>query len=343
MIEIDGSYLEGGGQIIRTAAALACVTGKPCRVYNIRANRPNPGLRAQHLNGLKALAELCNAKLKGATMGSTEITFEPGAIKGGEIEIRIPTAGSIGLIFQILSLPACFAERETLVKGGATYGKFAPPIDYINLVLLPLLQKLGYKASINIIKHGFYPKGGAEVEIHIEPVKKLRGISLTERGKLKEIKGVSVASELLKQRNVAERQRAEAERMLSLKGFSANIKEIYSPSLNPGSGITLVGVFENTGLGADSLGEKGKSAELVGRECAEKLVNTLQTNACLDEHAADQVLPFIAVASGESEITVSRITLHCITNAWVIEKFLPVKFEIIGERGKQGKIICRKI
>lgn len=343
MIEINGAYLEGGGQIIRTALALSSITQEPCRIYNIRASRPNPGLQTQHLEGAKALARLCNAELEGAFLGSTELYFKPGKLKGGKLEIKIPTAGSVGLIFQILSLPAAFCEEgvEIHIKGGATYGKFAPPLDYINLVLLPILEKIGYKAEIEIIKHGFYPKGGAEAKFFIEPVKKFSPLCLTQRGRARKVKGVSVASIFLRKRNVAERQRESA---LKVVGNFAEITEIeieYSRSLNPGSGITLCAVFENSFIGADSLGERGKQAELVGKECGEKLIKAIKSGACLDEHAADQILPFIAI-SGEGEITVSKITKHCLTNAWVIEKFLPVNFEIQGKEGESGKIVCRK-
>lgn len=339
MIEINGSYLEGGGQILRTATALSAITLKPCRIFNIRASRPNPGLQQQHLQGLKAVAKLSNAELKGAKLGSKEIIFIPKKLKGGEIEIEIPTAGSTGLIFQTLCLPSAFCEEDVYIKikGGATYGKFAPPMDYIKLVLLRVLEKAGYKCKIEIKKHGFYPKGGAEVEIYIPARQKLTPLILKERGKLLEIKGISVASEFLKRRNVAERQKSAVKNLLE----KAKIEVLYQKTSNPGSGITLAGIYENTILGADALGERGKKAEEVGKEAAEKLLEAMRSEACLDEHASDQVLPFIAIA-GKGEITVSKITKHALTNAWVIEKFLDVKFEFQGKEGESGKIICKR-
>jgi len=338
IIEIDGSYLEGGGQIVRTATSLSAITQKPCRIFNIRANRPNPGLQAQHLYGLRALAKLCNAELKGDKLGSKEIVFIPKKLKGGEVEVKIPTAGSTGLVFQILSLPSAFCEKEVHIKitGGATYGKFAPPMDYIELVLLRILEKMGYKCEIEIKKHGFYPKGGAQVEINIEPCKKFLPLELKERGKFIKIKGISVASEFLRKRKVAERQKQAVENVLDK---ACDIEIIYDKTLNPGSGITLAIVCENTILGANAIGEKGKTAEEVGKQAANEILTLLNTQACLDEHAADQVLPFIAIA-GKGEITVSKITKHCLTNAWVIEKFLPIKFEFQGNLGESGKIIC---
>lgn len=340
MIEIDGSYLEGGGQIIRTATSLSAITQTPCRIFNIRANRPNPGLQPQHLHGLRALAKMCDAELKGDKLGSTEIVFIPKKLRGGYLEVKIPTAGSTGLIFQILSLPSAFCEEDVHIKitGGATYGKFAPPMDYIKLVLLKILEKIGYKCEIEIKKHGFYPKGGAEVEINIKPVHNFSPLVLTEKGNFLRVEGISVAAEFLKKRKVAERQKETVESILN---ETCNIKVVYHKTLDPGSGITLAAVYENTLLGADAIGERNKSAEEVGKEAANKLLSIINTGACLDEHVADQVLPFIAIAGG-GEITVSRITKHCLTNAWVIEKFLPVKFEFQGNEGESGKILCRQ-
>jgi RNA 3'-phosphate cyclase len=340
MIEIDGSYLEGGGQIIRTAVALSAITSKPCRIFNIRAKRKNPGLQVQHLEGVRAVAKLCNAKLIGDRLGSTEIEFVPNKLTGGVLEVKIATAGSIGLIFQILSLPATFCEKpvEIRVRGGATYGKFAPPVDYIRLVLLPILAKMGYKAEMEIRKHGFYPKGGAEVKFFIYPNRDFKAITLTERGNFIKIHGVSVSSSELAERKVAERQKKSAEEFL--KEFANEIEVVYHKTLNPGSGITLAAIFENTVLGASALGERGKPAEAVGREAAKELLDLISSQACLDKHMGDQILPFLALANGKSEVAVEKITKHCLTNMWVIEKFLPVKFRVEGKEGEAGRIIC---
>ena len=231
---------------------------------------------------------------------------------------------------------------EIAVKGGATYGKFAPPVDYINLVLLPLLEKMGYRAKIDVLKHGFYPKGGAEVRMEIKRVGELKPLCMEERGEIKRIGGISLASKDLQRARVAERQVEGAESVLRGYEGETEIKTGYVNSLCPGSGLTLCAECENSFLGSDSLGERGKRAEEVGREAGEELASTLASGACLDEHAADQILPFLALASGESEVTAEQITAHCRTNMWVIEKFLPVKFEV-REGKERAKVICKKI
>jgi RNA 3'-phosphate cyclase len=166
MIEINGAIGEGGGQILRTATALSAITKIPCHIFNIRKGRKNPGLMTQHLLGLRALAELCNGKLEGDNLGSQEIKFYPGKIYKNRISINIPTAGSITLVLQSLIPPALFASSlvEINFDGGATDTFFAPTIDHFRYVFLKILEKMGIKIDLEIIKRGYYPEGGAKVK-----------------------------------------------------------------------------------------------------------------------------------------------------------------------------------
>lgn len=332
MIEIDGSYLEGGGAILRVGTALSAVTGKSCKVINIRKGRCNPGLRAQHLESLNALARFCDASVSGNKINSTEVKFSPSEINKKEINIKIPTAGSIGLLLQPLMIAAVHAKDSVKINidGGAVNGKWAAPVNYIKHVLLLLLQKMNYKAEIEIEKYGYYPKGGAKVSVRIEPCK-LKPISLLERGKIILINGISHASKNLEKANVAERQKKEAEKVLFREfEISPKIEIKYVDSVCPGSAIDLWLETENTILGADGLGERGKKSEDVGKEAAEKLLQQIKSNAAIDEHAEDQLLPYMALAAegGTSNIYVPKLTGHTRTNIWVIEQFLPVKFDI---------------
>jgi RNA 3'-phosphate cyclase len=329
MIEIDGSFGEGGGQILRTATTLSAVLKIPCRVFNIRKGRKKPGLQTQHLLGLRALAELCNGKLEGDYLNSTEIKFYPGEIKKEKITVKIPTAGSITLVLQTL-IPVCtFAKKpiEIYFEGGASDTFFSPTIDHFRYVFLKILEKMGAKVEIEILKRGYYPEGGARLKAKIFPTK-LKPINLTERGEIKKILIISGASQSLKNKKVAERQVAGVKEILGKLNLPTEEKIEYYDTQSPGSQVCLIVEFENTILGTDNLGKIGKRAEDVGKEAALDLLKEQKTNACLDRHLADQILPYMALAEGKSQVTVSEITEHCKTNIWVIEKFASGKFEI---------------
>lgn len=335
MIEIDGSYSEGGGAILRVATALSAVTKKPCRVFNIRGGREKPGLAPQHLLGIQALAQLCQGRLEGDVLGSEEIKFYPGDVYRDRVSINIPTAGSIALVLQALILPILLSPvRDSSLNGvkitfdgGATDTFFSPTIDHFRYVFLKILEKMGGKVEINILKRGYYPEGGAKVEVTVFP-SKLRKLNLVKRDSLKKILIISGASNALKEKKVAERQVAGIREILGKLKLPTEERVEYYDTQCPGSQICLIAEFENTIIGTDNLGKLGKRAEDVGKEAALELLKEQRSGACLDRHLADQILPYLALATGKSSVTVSEITNHCKTNIWVIEKFIPGKFEI---------------
>lgn len=318
MLTIDGSYGEAGGQVLRTAVALSAITKTPTTIINIRANRPTPGLRPQHLMGLKAAAHICQATTKGITIGSETVEFTPGKVKGGEYTVTIGTAGSITLILQILT-PLCLHADDTVtvtVTGG-TDVKWSPSLCYFQKVFCPLVRKMGAHIEITVKTYGFYPRGGGEVTAVIHPWKDKSPLHLTERGSLTRVDVDSIASTFLKNARVAERQVQAFQ-----KAFPHNTTATtqYVPTLNPGSSLCAVAHYDNTVLGADALGEKGKPAEKVGTEAAVALTKEIKTGAALDVYMADQIIPYIALVGGS--VSVSSVSKHTQTNIWVCQQFL---------------------
>jgi len=349
MLEVPGDLLEGGGQIVRTTIALAALTGKPVRLTKIRDKRPNPGLQAQHVVAVKAVAALCNAETRGITQGSQELTFTPHNRAAGHWNFDVGTAGSIPLILQALMPAAAYSPTTLAVElTGGTDVRWSPTIDYVRLIELPLLQLIGYQATIQLHRRGHYPKGGGHVTITIDPPRVLKAANLLERGQLLGIEGVSHCVKL--PNHVAQRQANAAKEKLNAENFSqVNITtETYPPNqdphLAPGSGITLLAKFTSgTILGSDSLGERGKPAESVGVDAATKLLAELTSGAPVDRHMGDILIPYMAVAEGKSMIQVSEITMHTLTNIKVAEMVAGVKFEVEGELHHPGRITVNGI
>lgn len=319
MLEIDGSYGEGGGQLVRTAVALSAVTGKEIRVTNIRRNRPNPGLKQQHLKALEVTASICEARVSGLFPGSTELSFAPVEIKGGKYDIDIGTAGSITLLLQCLmpALPFAKEKVELTVRGGTDVA-WAPTVDYLQQVTFRALEQLGYAGNVTLKKRGYYPKGGGKVSAFFEPCR-LWGFHFLKEEE--EIKGLSHASNL--PAHVPLRQAEAASARLLEAGYSSRIETQSFEDFSTGSGITLWAGY----IGGNALGERGLPAEKVGKRAAEEVITELRARASVDMHLADQLIPYMALA-GNSSYTVREISPHTATNIWVTEQFLDVKFRI---------------
>ncbi len=326
MVEIDGSYGEGGGQIVRTAVALSAVTGEDVKVTNIRKNRPEPGLKAQHLKAIQTAALICDADVTGLSLHSTGISFSPEEIRGGKHEIDIGTAGSISLLLQCLMPAAAQArgELELTITGGTDVA-WSPSIDYLRNVTNTALSKMGSDCEIEVLARGYYPKGGGRVRARISP-SELKGYDFTmEKCK---ISGISHCSNLPE--HVAKRQADSASESVKFAGFGCHIDTEYAQQFSTGSGITLwCGL-----LGGSALGKRGLPAEKVGRSAAVELLTELGSGASVDVHLADQLIPYMGLSGGGS-YTVRELSQHTRTNIWVTEQFLGVVFNI----QKRGKLV----
>ena len=332
MLEIDGSQKSGSGTILRLSIALAGILGEPLHIYNIRQRRDQPGLRPQHLEAVLTAAKLCNAETEGAKLGSRELWFKPSGIAGGEIRAEIGTAGSIPMLLLTI-LPLCaYAERSVsihVVKGG-TDVRNAPTINYMKYVLLPLLERMGLKASLAVRKYGYYPKGMGEVLLQVQPCHRLSPVRLEKFGTVEELRGVSVCT-FLEDRRVAERQAKAANDYLRNHDLEAEIQVVNDKSnpLQKGSSLVLW-AKTNTGalLGGDAIGELRKLSEVVGREAAENLFREVEAQATVDVHLADMLVPYVALADGESVCLSRAVTDHLDTNIWLAQEILDVKFQV---------------
>lgn len=323
-ILIDGSTEEGGGQIIRTAVGLSALTGKPTKIINIRKNRPSPGLKAQHLKGIEAVSRICNATVSGLKIGSETVSFRPGKLFHSDLRTDIGTAGSVTLVLQSLIIPAVKTENViTFEISGGTHVQFSPSTDYFQHIFCGYMKRMGLDIRTETVRHGFYPKGGGLVKATLTPVKQLRPITLLGRGKPLGTHIWSIASENLKQSRVAERQ-AKGARDVIPDISRENIT--YENTLSPGTSVHIHSHFENCELAGSALGRPGMPAETVGRTAAAELKQFLASGCTADSHMSDQILPFMAMAKGQSAVIAPEFTGHAKTNIWVIKKFLDVDF-----------------
>lgn len=324
MIELDGSQGEGGGQILRTSLTLSMVTGTPFRVTNIRANRAKPGLMRQHLVAVQAAAQVCGAQMSHAEVGSDSLEFRPGRIKAGNYKFSIGTAGSSTLVLQTLLPALLHADRpSTVLVCGGTHNPMAPPAQFLQRAYGRVLDMMGARVDIELRRYGFYPAGGGEVYTTIEPCAKLRQVELTGRGELR-----SAYSEAI----VAGLPGAIAERELQLVGerlgwAEAHLKVIELPrDQGPGNAVLVTLDYEGITEVFTAIGEKRVRAESVAETVVAEVEDYLSSGAAVGEHLADQVMLPMALAGG-GQFTMHRVSQHAITNADVINRFLPVQID----------------
>ena len=344
IIQVDGSYGEGGGQILRTSLGLSCVLGRTIEVDNIRKTRRKPGLQPQHLTAVKAAAAICNARVEGAELSSTSLRFSPGRIIGGDYSFDVAektgSAGSTSLVLQTIMLPLCFAERpSTVTISGGTHVPWSPAYHYLRHVFSTALSRGGASMDISIEKWGWYPIGGGRVFARIDPIRAFSLNAIIERGKLKRVSGISAVSNL--PQDIAIRQRSRALNSLRQRNVDAAIEVVSAPSPGKGTFVFLLAEFDNIAAGFDALGAPGKRAEAVADEACCALFEYLDTTGALDPHLADQIIPYCVLSESASEFTTSRVTRHLLTNIWVVQQFTSAVISVEGKVGEPGRIRVR--
>ena len=317
------------------ATSYSAILGKPVTVYNIRANRKNPGLRPQHLKTLQTAAEITDAELTGVEIGSKEIVFKPICIRGGEYSVDIGTAGSISLLLQCINPILWYADKPTrLTVRGGTAVNWSPPIPFLEHVVYPVFREIGVNTLIEVERHGFYPKGGGVVHQRVKPVTELNPLVLGKPA-LKRVRGVSYCGSLPE--HVAARQAASAQKRINELRAKQDITTGMGKTASPGSFVVLWCEGTDVFLGSDSLGARGKPSEVVGDEAAKGMVLEVRTGANLDKHTTDHMILPASLACGESVFRTSE-TLHTLTAIKIAETFTDAEFNISGNEGEPGLI-----
>ncbi len=326
MITIDGTYGEGGGQIIRTSLALSMVTGKPFQITNIRGGRKKPGLLRQHLTAVKACTEVCAAKAEGAFLNSRDLYFEPGKVKHGEYRFAIGTAGSTVLVLQTI-LPALMCAREgrsTIFLEGGTHNAFAPPFDFLERTFLPVINQLGPKIEVHLERYGFYPAGGGSFRANITPSASLKQIEIMERGEIMQKQAKALVSKL--SLDIAHRELKQVKDKLSWDKSMLYAHEIID-SRGPGNVVMLEVKHNMITEICTAFGAPGVSAKTVASRAIDDLKRYLCSNAPVGIYLADQLLAPMAIAGAGKFITCAP-TKHTLTNAEIIKEFLDVSISI---------------
>lgn len=318
--------------MVRTSVALSAVTGMPTRLTRIRENRPTNGLSKQHNTAINAVAMMTGSVAEGNTVGSSELIFSPGNEEHSFLKLDIGSAGSISLVLQAVLLAARNNdEKLTIDITGGTNVMWAPPIDSYELVLFPLMRRMGINAQLNIIERGFYPIGGGHVVVTLDPIGKIKPLELTTLGKLEKIQ-VRCYTQHLSER--ISKEMVEACVRTLGDNYDLEIEVQNSMGNSRGAGLVLVANYENGKLSSNVLTSRGHSAEQSGIDAAKDLLQEMNTGATIDIHTADQLLPYMAMAEGKSSFVVSRISKHLLSQMDTLESFLDVRFGV--ERKSDG-------
>ena len=338
MIEIDGSEGEGGGQILRSALALSILTGRPFKLVNIRANRSRPGLQPQHLMCVRAAGTICNGHFKGGSVGSAVLYFEPGQVKPGKYTFSIGTAGSTSLVLHTIYLPLalrCDQVSEITITGG-THNQHAPCYHFLETTWAAYMGRLGISIELEMIRPGFYPRGGGEIRAIIHPCSRVNGLTLTSCPELTTAGGFSAYAVLPE--SVGRKQARRLSVRLKSQSVESHIPIEVWEAANPGTVAAII--FRQAPVPPlfFGLGERGKPAEAVADEAADEAIAFRDAKCPVDPHSADQLLLPLAFSPDASEYRTSQVTRHLTTNIAIVRKFVDREIEVDGEEREPGTV-----
>ncbi|TBR10465.1 MAG: RNA 3'-phosphate cyclase [Candidatus Nitrosotenuis sp.] len=320
ILKIDGSHGESGGQILRSAVTLSSITGIPIQIENIRKNRKVPGLRAQHLTAVKLLAKICNAKVEGLQIGSSDIKFYPNKMQDISLEENVGTAGSISLILQVL-IPAVAIAKKKLDLSiiGGTDVSWSPTSNYTKYVLREAYSRIGINFSMEIQKRGYYPKGGGIVDVTVHPIKKLNSISLTRRN-TKDAKLLLMHSGI----SDIESRVDNVSNALVKSGFSVESQISEQSAQSQGASLVIFSQDSTSINGADELLDLNNK-DIFGKKCQNSF---LESYLGVDNNLSDMLVMPLSLINETSVLTVREISEHLQTNLYITSKITGCKYGI---------------
>lgn len=329
MLRIDGSFGEGGGQILRTSLALSLVTGRGIRIEGIRSKRKRPGLMRQHLAAVRAATEIGNARVEGDRLGSTSLTFEPGKVRAGTYHFAVGTAGSATLVFQTV-LPALLRAEglSELTLEGGTHNPAAPPFDFLERSFLPAIRKVGVRAEVELQRPGFYPAGGGRFTAKVHAPWDPAPLSWMERGPVLGLRACAIVSQLPP--SIAGRELATLRKALDLP-CDVRTDVVRHPT-GPGNALIVDIETEQGTEVATGFGERGVRAETVAHRLALEVNEIVKAEVPVGEHLADQLLPYLALGQGGQFLT-RRPSSHTLTQIELLRTFLGREVSVEARNG----------
>lgn len=343
MIEVDGAFGEGGGQILRSAVALSAITGTPVGISNIRAKRKKPGLMRQHFAAISAAKEICDAAVHGLELHSTALTFEPGAIRAGEYEFAIGTAGSTSLVLQTILLPLLLAENASTIRlEGGTHNPMSPPFDFVDQCYVPQMRKMGANLQLKLERCGFVPAGGGAVSARVEPISRWRALELVDRGESVSKSVRAISSGIPKSIVARELKRIQSKTDWPWTDLHADADV---KSGGPGN-VVLIGMeYKNVNASFAGFGKIGRRAETVAMDALKQARVYMDSDAPVCEHLADQLLLPMAIAAFRNQVAGRFVThilsSHTETHIALIKQFMDVSIDVVEHATDRIEIVVR--
>lgn len=325
MIIIDGSEGEGGGQVLRYACALALLTGTPFTIENIRGGREKPGLMRQHVTAIEAACVIGGAECSGLAVGSSSIGFRPGRVTPGDYHFAVGTAGSTGLVLQTILVPLMMADAPShLVIEGGTHAMAAPPFEFIERTLLPVINRMGPTVSARLVRHGFFPRGGGRIEVDIVPAP-LKPIDCIERGAAGAVEATAVVAGI--PFDVAQRELKAARKILADWPEEAFVTRQLPADQGPGNALLVEARFDHVTEIVSAFGKLGIPAERLATTAARRMAGYIASSAFAGPYLQDQLLLPMAIAGGGAFTSV-KLSEHSSTAMALIERFTGRRFRV---------------